>query len=196
MFSQIESEGFVLVEHKPNWVNESDYALIAPYAEKLYRFYVLENPVDRLSAHCVGLAERGWESPWKYPEHLNRKIKDASNSAHLFFSAARLEDVEDALKRAGLLEAHEIPEYETACFFNSERNQVMSCFCHIRNSFCHGRFKAFARNGEPWLALEDKSTQGVKGKDGKKLSARMVLRLSTLLQWIDIVEGGPERSSE
>ena len=59
-------------------------------------------------------------------------------------------------------------------------------FYHLRNAFAHCRLNMVDVDGECVFILEDVVTS--KGKN--KLSARMILRKSTLLKWIDIIESG------
>lgn len=192
MFSQIEANGYVLVEHAPDWVNAGGEELLAEDFKKIYDFFVIHTPVSRLSARSILLSAYGWSEPWKKPEYLNRRIKDASNNSSLFYSAEKLEEMEDALEKAALLSNSTSSELEVACFYDSENNQAMSYFSHLRNSLCHGRYCVFRKNTSLWIAVEDKSNKKVRGRRGEKLSARMLLRVDTLMRWIEIVQSGPK----
>lgn len=181
----------MLVEHAPHWVNEDKVELDAEDFKKIYDFFVIHTPVVRLSSRSIPLSEYGWSKPWKKPEYLNRDIKDASNNPSLFYAVQKLDDIEGALNKASTYFDSTYPELEVACFYNNESNQVMSCFCHLRNSLCHGRYRIFRSGEDLWIAVEDKAKTKVKGRQGEKLSARMLLRLSTLMKWIEIVRRGP-----
>ncbi len=74
------------------------------------------------------------------------------------------------------------------CIYINRSNQLMSIFSHIRNSFAHGRFNIVDFNGEQFYIFEDVAEQ--KNPHITKISARMILRTSTLLKWIQIIEGG------
>ena len=91
--------------------------------------------------------------------------------------------MEMALEKSGLKDhfPHSF-EKEVICFRNNKNNQFISAFYHIRNALAHGRFCIQNVNGEDFFAFEDV------GKN--KVSARMILRKSTLLQWIELIEGG------
>lgn len=192
MFSQIEAGGYVLVEHAPDWVNANGEELATEDFRKIYDFFVVRTPIARLSSQSVPLSVYGWRYPWKKPEHLNRQIKDASNNPNLFYSAKKLEEMEEVLEKASLLfDDLASSDREVACFYNNENNQVMSCFCHLRNSFCHGRYRIFRKSDELWIAAEDKSNKRVKNRQGEMLSARMLFRVDTLMRWIEIVQSGP-----
>ena len=59
----------------------------------------------------------------------------------------------------------------------SKESRIHSIFRHMRNSFAHG-LTYFFDNG--YLLLED--------KDGKKLSASILIAQSTLLEWIAVID--------
>lgn len=191
MFSQIEANGYVLVEHAPDWVNADGEELATADFRKIYDFFVVHTPIARLSAQSIPLDVYGWRYPWKKPEYLNRRIKDASNNPNLFYSAEKLEEMEEVLGKASLFFDPVSSDREVACFYNNENNQVMSCFCHLRNSFCHGRYRVFRKGDDLWIAVEDKSSKRVRNKQGEKLSARMLFRVDTLVNWIEIIRSGP-----
>ena len=64
----------------------------------------------------------------------------------------------------------------------------MSVFYHIRNAIAHCRLNMVDVDGECVFVLED--VQPNKNADRLKVSARMILRKSTLLKWIDLIEQG------
>ncbi len=66
----------------------------------------------------------------------------------------------------------------------------MSLFYHIRNSFAHGRFSIVQNDMEKMLVMEDCSPKANKSTTQKPLSARIVLKLSTMLKWKALLTGG------
>lgn len=58
----------------------------------------------------------------------------------------------------------------------------------MRNAFSHGRLNMVNIDGECVFVIEDISPKCKKGKH--LVSARMILKKSTLLKWIDIIERG------
>ena len=81
-------------------------------------------------------------------------------------------------------------ETERGCFYKkSKQNQLECIFYHIRNCFAHGRFN-ISENNEDWtFVMEDWGRNN-------RVSARMILKKSTLLKWIEIIEGGEKSLSE
>ena len=193
-FNQIEANGYVLVEDRPTWILDSInhgrtyYKHLLP----LLDFFVFESPVEGLSSRRKTIQDYGWNNPWGRPTYLNKQLKDASNNRFLYYSASNLNLMEEALNRAGLLADDNSLELEIACFYNNKKNQTLSCFYHLRNSICHGRFAIIPdKNEQLWIACEDRSGEGVKNRSGKKLSARMLLKISTLEDWKTLITGGP-----
>ena len=166
---------------------------------RIVNFFVFHSPCKGLSAMGVSLAEYGWSNPWKSPFYLNKQLRQAATNYELLFSAqnrtskknqsavenkeAKKDMMEMALEKSGLKDhfPHSF-EKEVICFRNNKNNQFISAFYHIRNALAHGRFCIQNVNGEDFFAFEDV------GKN--KVSARMILRKSTLLQWIELIEGG------
>lgn len=194
-FDQLEVDGYVLVDDKPAWItgaSSTEYGKLMP----LIDFLVFENPNSTLTSRSKSITEYGWDDPWKSPQHLNRKLKDSSNNSKLFFSSSTLNGMQEALEKAGLLTETSI-EREVACFYDGQKNQTLSCLYHLRNALCHGRFIVETPpQSDAWLICEDRSTQIVKKFSGKKLSARMVLKISTLEKWKKIITDGPARDEE
>ena len=77
---------------------------------------------------------------------------------------------------------------ERVAFYDSENNQFMSLFKHIRCAFAHGRVGVKKTDQESMYLMED----GWPYKGRLKVSARMVLKKSTLLNWIKIIQDGPQ----
>lgn len=76
---------------------------------------------------------------------------------------------------------------EKVVIYKSKNNEFLSICNHIRNSFAHGRFSAFdGHNGDTVFVMED----GVKRNGEFQVRSRMILKKTTLIKWIDILEKG------
>ena len=195
MFENEKVDGTVYVPVKPKWIQEgAPFSKVQRYYNALTRFYIVETPVGSLSASSVPLAHYGWQRPWAKPEYLNRKLKDLSSNSQLIFAANNYRAMETAVQKAGLINFSkpEVP-HESIAVYNNQNNQFFSIFYHIRNSLCHGRFCFFKYKREYWVALEDVSATKPKGSKAKvaRLSARMLLRYRTLLDWVQLIYQGP-----
>ena len=175
-------------EKEPNWLewiapeefNDSELF-------KIVTFYVFHSPCEGLSARKKTLQEYGWKTPWRKPYKLNIQLKNASSNPKLIYSAEKYDKMSETLEKSNLL--YNFPSdfmTERICIYDSQKNQFMSVFYHIRNSFAHGRLNMIKINKECIFILEDGSVEKKSGQF--KVSARMILRKRTLLNWIDIIE--------
>lgn len=168
----------------------------APVLSPLLRFFVVETPAPGLSSRSIPVSEYGWDTPWRKPQYLNKKLKAASSNKSLYWSAAAVGDMEQALRNADLFDCAGIESkpFESAVFYDAKSNQTISLFYHLRNGFAHGRFCAFKSKGDIWFAIED-----VAGKrkddpagDIKRLTARILIKNSTLCKWMKLIKAGPD----
>lgn len=134
--------------------------------------------------------------PGENPNIYNKKLKAASSNKSLYWSAAAVGDMEQALRNADLFDCAGIESkpFESAVFYDAKSNQTISLFYHLRNGFAHGRFCAFKSKGDIWFAIED-----VAGKrkddpagDIKRLTARILIKNSTLCKWMKLIKAGPD----
>ncbi len=197
MFEYISANEVVFVEANPAWVkNGMTCKSLSPILSPLLRFFVVETPAPGLSNRSVSVSEYGWDAPWRKPQYLNKKIKAASSNKSLYWSAAAVGDMEQTLRNADLFDCAGIESkpFESAVFYDAKSNQTISLFYHLRNGFAHGRFCAFKSKGDIWFAIED-----VAGKrkddpagDIKRLTARILIKNSTLCKWMKLIKAGPD----
>lgn len=149
-------------------------------------FYVFHSPCDGLSARGKSLRKYGWSDPWKKPYCLNEQLKQASTNCKLIFSAKKLDQMDAKLREAFLYDGFPSDlATERICVHDGKKNQAMSVFYHIRNALAHCRLNMQEVDGECVFIMED-----LGGRKKDEVSARMILRKSTLLKWIDIIEAG------
>ena len=162
--------------------------------EDLFRiviFYVFHSPCPDLSSMGRSLKEYGWTAPWRKPYYLNKQLKQASTNQNLLFTAENYDAMSDALEKASLRE--NFPSdlgTERICIYDYKKNQFLSVLYHLRNSFAHCRLNMMNIKGDCIFILEDAIPKSKKEPNTMKVSARMILRKSTLLKWIDIIESG------
>lgn len=180
----------VTTERKPAWLEEiaperfNDYELF-----RIVIFFVFHSPCKNLSAMGKPLNEYGWRNPWKQPYYLNKQLIQATKSGNLIKHCKSYAKMGEVLEQAGMLE--HFPSNlskERICIYDKEKNQSLSVFYHIRNAFAHGRLNMRDVSGECVFILED--VRPSNSSDRLTVSARMILRKSTLLKWIDLIEGG------
>lgn len=156
-------------------------------------FFVFHSPCRTLSYMNRTLAEYGWHEPWKKPYQLRKQLIQVSTNCELLFSAETYDTMDEELKKGNLYDGFPNNLHtERICVYNTMKNQFLSVFYHIRNSFAHGRLNMVDVDGECVFILEDV----VKGDGRLKLSARMIIKKSTLLNWINLIEGGEREYQE
>lgn len=185
----------IYTNRNPDWMQ-----WIAPTSfedAELFRiviFFVFHSPCPQLSSMGKSLQEYHWNTPWKKPYYLNKQLKQASTNKYLLFSASSYATMDAALHKSDLNDNFPSDlSRERICIYDNQKNQFMSVFYHLRNSFAHCRLNMVDVDGECVFILED--VQPNQKSDQLKVSARMVIKKSTLLKWIDIIEGGEKEFS-
>ena len=175
---------------KPAWIN-----WIAPerFNDKdLFRivtFFVFHSPCANLSSMGKPLIEYGWCDPWKSPYYLNKQLRQAASTYELIYSAKDYDEMDSELEKADLKNSFPSDfSRERICIYDNQNNQFLSIFYHIRNVFAHCRLNMVDIGEDCVFLLEDIKPN--KNRDQLKVSARMILRKSTLLKWIEIIENG------
>lgn len=186
----------VFSDRTPAWITQ-----IAPENfndNDLFRivtFFVFHSPCPNLSYMGRTLQDYGWHTPWRQPYYLNRQLKGTANNHDLIFSAKDYDSMDNALAKSNMLENFPTElKRERVCIYDNQRNQFMSVFYHLRNAFAHCRLNMVDVNGECVFILED--VQYKQNFNQFKVSARMILRKSTLLNWINLIEDGEREDPE
>ena len=149
------------------------------YFLRIYKFFVLNTPIEDLSSQSITLKDYNWKNPWKKDENLKHLLKSATNNYDLLFSVNEIKLFENAVVKSNFTRDK---KREIICSYNNKKTQFLSVFYHIRNGLAHGRFeftneKVFL---EKYIIIEDwyKETR----------RALMRLKIKTLIKWINIIE--------
>lgn len=156
---------------------------------RIVTFFVFHSPCPELSSMGRSLSEYGWSTPWRKPYYLNKQLRQAATNYNIIYSANGYDAMEDALEKASLKD--NFPSdlgKERICIYDNQNNQFLSVFYHLRNAFAHCRLNMVDVDGDCIFVLEDVQPQQKRLQ--LKVSARMILRKSTLIKWIDLIEAG------
>lgn len=194
----LEREQMVLTPKQPQWLDKTIPDRFCD--EGLYKimlFFVLFSPCERYCTQGRTLQFYDWkDKPWTPSKYLKDKLdSDVFIDKKKYFRAApKIEDLVEAVCTAKLEgDFYLNREIERVAFVNSERNEYMSLFYHIRCALAHGRIAIYEDDAEDvWYVMENGSKKGSEFQ----VKARMVLRRSTLLRWIDIITAGPQELEE
>lgn len=189
-----EKSGYVLVKFHPDWLDS-----IVPERfnnselNRIVTFFVFHSPCSELSAMSKSLLHYGWDAPWRKPQRLRYKLEEASSNPKLLFSAETIDDMKQALEKAELFTDITLNlEKERIAVHNNMKNQFISVFYHLRNAFAHGRLNMIniGLKDDYVFIFEDIQKKKKNKEIICRITARMILRKSTLLKWIDIIEAG------
>ncbi len=153
---------------------------------KLMDFYVIKNPsIDSKSksttAQFFNIKETWGKDCWQNKEgSLKRRLMGTIEGyKHRVYHKKNAEDMKEIIEIQNLVDVNKLPSHNVFCFVDSCNNLFNSIFRHIRNSLAHGRFILYEVDNTEYLFFEDVNQE--------KVTARMVMKIETLLQWISII---------
>lgn len=157
----------------------------------LYRFYVLNAPYPKHSFQGRSFPDYGWTGSISQ-NGLGKALDSAlSENSGLFYLPGKDTGVKLAslFQQAGLHDGllSDIDRERAAITLNTKKgtNNYLRLFRHVRNCFAHGRFILVSTelNPDGVFVMED--------RDSYNITARIVLRKRTLLDWSLVVSAGP-----
>ena len=161
--------------------------------QRIVLFYVIHTPCEGISYSSKSMKSYGWKKDvWKKGA-LKRKLFNIANleTQTNFFSVTKTDDTKYMFKKANMLSNFHTnrSEEKIAIYQPKGYNNFTGILYHIRNSLAHGRFTIYPvvkpdNLDEIYFVMED----GVKKGDTFYVRARIILKRSTLLEWIDIIE--------
>ena len=173
----------------PGWIKKK---VPATYADddlkRIVLFYVINTPCTQLSSSGIPLTEYGWDKDvWKTRDLVELLFSVAGlERGKTFFVAKKIDEMKDTCEKAEMKKGfHKDQSVEKIVIYQQPGyNTFMSVLYHIRNSLAHGRLAMYGAGKEIVLVLED----GVKKNGEFQVRSRMILKKSTLISWIDILE--------
>lgn len=193
----MDTEQYLLTKIHPLWL---DTRVPLEYEdESLYEiilFFVIHSPCDGQSARRISLSDRGWKkNPWYSPSYLKDKIDnilwgDGKKQLKMVMSKAdMLHEAERFNLKDNFFKSR---KQQRALFVKSSAkncsSEYMSLFYHIRNALAHGRIAMYPiGNNDIVFVMEDGSIQ----KEMYQVSARIVIRKSSLLKIINLLKNPP-----
>lgn len=181
---------FEIAPINPGWIKRK---VPANYADdglkRIVMFYVINTPCCDLSSSSLPIQEYGWgENAWKN-NNLKSTLLNVANleKGKTFISAKSIDEVKKACEIGKMKkDFHKNREVERVVFYKPKRyNEFIALCYHIRNALAHGRLAMYPSSSKDIVfALED----GVKKNGEFQVRSRMILKKSTLLRWIDIIE--------
>ena len=185
---KIDKQDYIEVNPDEEWLHMS--VEDAFYDKNYYRiidFYVLHTPCK--SSYTPRTLEKlGWKNPW-----YSSKFRDAFDNVPGFVENQNFCMADSKKGFLTIWNSSSLDDFSTktpkefAVFTKAgEGNPRMNLLHHIRNAFAHGRFSVKKYKKEFYIYLED--VTGINGLEGIFVSARICLKKSTLITWLDTFE--------
>lgn len=156
---------------------------------KLINFFIVQNPsLDKsrepITAQYFDIKKYWGNNCWQRGDTLKTKLIDTvPNYQHIVRNVETSGDMKRSLDKLKLDKFEGLRIVNKICIVDSCFNIFLSIFRHIRNGLAHGRFIFYQFEGSCFLFLEDINK--------KHVTARMIIDVFILLQWIDIIKNKP-----
>lgn len=167
---------------------------------KIILFFVIYSPCEAQSRRSRPLSFYKWkDKPWYVPSYLKKPLDKV-----IFGEDERRFYVGNRKNFASKIAGHDLDEdfynhrsSQRIGIVNSQSNEYMSLFYHIRNSLAHGRLAMYQAHGEDIMfVMEDGNSVGAEKDDKFEVTARIVLLKSTLLNIIELIKAGPAQEDD
>ena len=182
------------VSESPEWIKEKDFTKKElEMLKEILPFYVINTLQENYSYRGISVTEYGWSDNVWNTGILKEQLFHVANLTlnYNLFMVERLEGMNEVCHQAHLDDHfYQYRDQERiAIYVNSRSNLVLSIFKHIRNAFAHGRFVMYPIGDDYMFVMEsvDHSNRSLVVK------ARMILRGSTLINWMNLIRKGPEQ---
>lgn len=159
--------------------------------KQLIVFYVVNTPGIDLSSRGIDLRTYNWsENVYSEDKLIDYLLRVVNINQSSFAVAKGLNEMESACEEILITDDfYNNRDSEKMVIFQSKPKdnckndtRVKSFFYHLRNSFAHGRFEIYNDEEGTTFVMED-VYQG-------NVSARMILKQSTLIKWMEILQSG------
>lgn len=186
--------GYELTSINPGWIKKRvPDSYNNDELKRIVLFYVINTPCIDLSSSGIPIQRYGWESDvWKKGK-LRKQILAVANLKpnETFCKAKKTDEMKEICRKADLSKGfHSRRTIERIAIYKPNRyNDFLAICYHIRNALAHGRLAMYAVpnvDNDIIFAFED----GMKKGDKFQVRSRMVLKRSTLIKWIDMIEAG------
>ena len=164
------------------WNFNDDFSFSNQQFARIYRFFVVETPVDDVSQRGISFKQRGWNL-----NSLNAALKRSTAFLKTNWVVSTAKDAENQMKAHKIFDSVRMP-IEIAIHTTRNDSNTVGLFYSIRCAFAHGAFSIHTCNGEKYYMLENKDKGIYKG--------RIVIKESSLISIIDTVESEPPKRKE
>ena len=171
--------------HPPEWITSKEIAYIEEIGE-IIRFFVVNSPCEGISARGMTFEEYGWSSKQlKNDGCLHKRLFEIANLSEneTFFSCEKREETKELFEKAKMRGDFHSQYKENRIAILENGGAVRSVFKAIRNSIAHCRFKLIEIEDDLLFVMEN----GIVQSNKIEIKARLVIKKSTLIKWIQVV---------
>ena len=182
----------VRVSKQPSWIQEKKFnKRELEILKEILPFYIINTLHESYSYRSIGVSEYGWPLNIWNTRVLKDQLFHVANLTlnHNLFVVDTLSDMSNFCMRAHFGDDfYQYKDQERIVVYDNHTNIVLSIFKHIRNALAHGRFVMYPMGDDYMFAMESVDNH----KEALVLKARMILRASTLINWMNIIRTGPQ----
>ena len=162
-----------------------DYHLSQEEFYKIYNFYVAYSMCGSQSAKKRSFIDYGWETNTIKNSELGNALAKVVNFRNSNFAFTENDDLRTQFTIHNHLDPRgELINVDTeraVIAYTGEDNKYLKLFYRIRDGFAHGKYcLREASNGEKMVIIQD--------DNGKNVTARIVIKLSTLLRFVEVID--------
>ncbi len=168
-----------------NWIFDSDFSFADKKFSRIYRFFVIEAPVDEKVSRRAKHLDVFNKASRKITDILKKNIPSLNKNWKTVLVRDRDEmekieqDVKNLCKQSKILD--EVSDRkEVFIHTDMKKNKTKSLIYSIRCAFAHGAFSKTEFYGEQYYFFEN--------RDKGKLRGRIVVKEDNLIKIIDIFE--------
>lgn len=181
--------GYEISPINPGWIHKNENAKhYDTEFIRIFLFFVVNTPCVELSSRGKDLKEYGWSKDLWRKNYLKDSLFDVAGLVRddTFVVAKKTDEMKKACEKGIAKKGFHVDRSkEKVVIYKSKDNEFLSICHHIRNSFAHGRFSIFDEaNGDEVFVMED----GIKHNGKFQVRSRMILKKTTLIKWLDILE--------
>lgn len=186
----------------PGWVTNKKGMHFSDNFQRIIEFYLFSTPCESTSSSSRGMAGRNWGTkPWS-----NTKLRSyllhvsgltVGDNYHKATKGSKKNGTQSNMSEK-LAECRLNGTFQTLrdnhiVFLSSNRYaEFIDVFYYIRCAFAHGRFSVCEGNGDTETVYIMEAAIMPKDKNETRctITARMVLKESTLIEWADVIDNG------
>lgn len=189
----------VVEAFNPGWVNNKKGMQFSSNFQRIIEFYVFSTPCDLVSSSSHGLSGRNWGTkPWSKTRLRSYLLQvgefEVGKNYFKVTKGSKKEgtksDMNEKIASCHLNGTFHTKSENGIVFFSSGKYaEFIDIFYYIRCALAHGRF-IISDASDPVYILE----AAKKHKEGSNtrsiVTARMIIKESTLINWANIIDSG------